>query len=257
MLNYCEITYNLPTPRTYRSQSIELTGNDFCLSGEGSIEFSSTQHPNTSIVLSGKFSDNNLEASEIHLNANGYKYLLPEDNYHINEQSQDLTIVNVQSKSGNSVTINLNNMTILSDQSYPTFQIDPVNGILVNYSDKLIKTENENEIYFHYKKSETKNYYLTYNRQTKEIHTGITTKQYELVEDYTLNPKKTIDELGENFKEGYRALIETHSPTYLFTNVDNLVFDGNNLQFSGNHYQNPNTAQSFTYNFTSGEALAY
>lgn len=179
MLNYCEITYNLPTPRTYRSQSIKRIDNDFHLFGKGSIEFSSTQHPNTSIVLSGKFTDNNLEASKIHLNTNGYKYPLPEDNYHINEQSQDLTIVNVQSKSGNSVTINLNNMTILSDESYPIFQIDPVNGILVNYSDKLIKTENENGIYFHYKKSETKYYYLTYNRQTKEIYTGITTKKYE------------------------------------------------------------------------------
>jgi len=257
MLNYCEITYNLPTPRTYRSESIELIGNDFCLSGEGFIEFSSTQHPNTSIVLSGKFTNNNLEASEIHLNANGYKYLLPEDNYHINEQSQDPTIVKVQSKSGKSVTINLNNMTILSDESYPKFKIDPVNGILVNYSDKLIKTENENGIYFYYKKSEKKYYCLTYNKQTKEIYTGITTKQYELVEGYTFNPKKTIDELGENFHEGYRTPTETRSPTYLFTNVDNIDFDGDKLKFTGSDYEDPNRTKSFTHYFTNGQTLPH
>lgn len=254
-LDHCQITYNLPTPRTYRSQSIELIGNDFCLSGEGSIEFSSTQHQNTSIVLSGKFTDNNLEASEIHLNANGYKYPLPKDNYQINQQSQDPTIVNLQSKSGNGVTINLNDMTILSVQSYPKFQIDPINGKLINYSNKFIQSEVKDALYIEYQINENESYWVEYDNQSKTIFTGPHIKQFRLVGTYKFNPNAYCDELADDFHEGYREPAIRSVTSASFTNVYNIVLNGKELTFNGNHYQYPNITKSFTYNFTNGQSL--
>jgi len=271
-LDYCEISYKTPTPRIYRSQTIELkkdefclSKDEFCLSGEGFIEFSSTQHQNTSIVLSGIF-NNKLEPNKIYLKRDGHNYYCPEDIYPI----QSLELIDHQvvhevlllCKNNRSITIDLNEMTISSDSSYPRFQIDP-DRKLVNYSNRFIQSEKEHTLHIEYQiKDEEfhKEYYwISYNNLSKTIDTGKGIERLGLIECFKdFNPNApSRDELGEDFKQGYREMIKSIIEGHSIKNVTNINLEGTQLRFNGYDAITKNPNARFVYYFTTGETVVF
>jgi hypothetical protein len=264
-LDYCEISYKTTTPRIYRSQIIQLKKDDFCLSGEGSIEFSSSQHQNTSIVLSGIF-NNNLEPNKIYLKRDGHNYYCPKDIYptkllELIDHQVDHK-VNLLCKNNRRITIDLNKMTISSDSSYPRFQIGP-DGTLVNYSNKFIQSEKKHTVHFEYQiKDEEfhKEYYwISYNNLSKTIDTGKGIERLGLIECFKdFNPNApSRDELGEDFKQGYREMIKSIIEGHSIKNVTNINLEGTQLRFNGYDAITKNPNARFVYYFTTGETVVF